>query len=215
VPDPPLLWAGFSLVCLFVCLFGIDFHPLPTPSPLAPPCCCSSSSSCSFSFTITTAAAAAAAAAFIPPVFILTINLLLLLLLFLLPGIVGFSHVCCCLQRRCEESGGADETGSWFQREHGDGSTLLHYACLDSKRSAVIPLLLAHPDIDVNVKDDEDGGPFYWACHFGITPCVREMLKDSRVEVNVPDRYDGLHSGMLLILATLVSSSGGLPLEGR
>jgi len=35
----------------------------------------------------------------------------------------------------------------------GNGLTLLHYACLDSDRSAVIPLLLAHPDIDVNVKD--------------------------------------------------------------
>jgi len=71
--------------------------------------------------------------------------------------------------------------------ENGDGSTLLHYACIDSKRSAVIPLLLAHPDIDVNVKDDEDGRtPFYWACHFGNTSCVREMLKDSRVNVNEP-----------------------------
>ena len=31
--------------------------------------------------------------------------------------------------------------------------TLLHEACIDSDRSAVIPLLLAHPGIDVNLKD--------------------------------------------------------------
>ena len=34
--------------------------------------------------------------------------------------------------------------------QDGNGRTLLHFACLDSERSAVIPLLLAHPDIDVN-----------------------------------------------------------------
>jgi len=38
----------------------------------------------------------------------------------------------------------------------GDGITLLHYACMKDDRSAVIPLLLAHPDIDVNVKTNMD-----------------------------------------------------------
>jgi len=33
----------------------------------------------------------------------------------------------------------------------GSGCTLLHYACDGEHRSAVIPLLLAHPDVDVNV----------------------------------------------------------------
>ena len=44
------------------------------------------------------------------------------------------------------------------------GWTLLHYACNDSKRSAVIPLLLAHPDIDVSVKDTFEVTPFLYAC---------------------------------------------------
>ena len=35
----------------------------------------------------------------------------------------------------------------------GNGWTFLHFACQDGKRYAVIPLLLAHPDIDVNLKD--------------------------------------------------------------
>ena len=61
--------------------------------------------------------------------------------------------------------------------------TLLHRACYGDSRSPVIPLLLAHPDIDVNVKTRSEQTPFYWAC--GAYPsCVREMLKDSRVKVN-------------------------------
>jgi len=70
--------------------------------------------------------------------------------------------------------------------DHGDGFTLLRYACSGGGRSAVIPLLLAHPDIDVNVKSKDGATPFYYAC-CGHASCVREMLKDSRVEVNEPD----------------------------
>ena len=70
--------------------------------------------------------------------------------------------------------------------DHGDGFTLLHYACVDSSSSPVIPLLLAHPDIDVNVKDIYGWTPFFYACYYGHTSCVREMLKDFRVKVNEP-----------------------------
>jgi len=48
----------------------------------------------------------------------------------------------------------------------------------------VIRLLLAHPDIDVNVRNSGGITPFDWACYGGRTSCVREMLKDSRVKVN-------------------------------
>jgi len=68
----------------------------------------------------------------------------------------------------------------------GLGWTLLHYACRSSNRSAVIPLLLAHPDIDVNFKEIYGRTPFHCACG-GHPSCVREMLKDSRVKVNEPD----------------------------
>jgi len=61
---------------------------------------------------------------------------------------------------------------------------LLHYACSEGYRSAVIPLLLAHPDIDVNVEHIYGNQPFYMACWNGNPSCVREMLKDSRVDVN-------------------------------
>jgi len=69
--------------------------------------------------------------------------------------------------------------------DHGNDRTLLHEACDGDWRSAVIPLLLAHPDIDVNVKDINGHTPFYSAC-WGSTSCVREMLKDPRVKVNEP-----------------------------
>ena len=40
---------------------------------------------------------------------------------------------------------------------NGERLTLLHFACNESTRSPVIPLLLAHPDIDVNLKKEH-----YW-----------------------------------------------------
>jgi len=73
--------------------------------------------------------------------------------------------------------------------DHGNGWTLLHHACREDSRSAVIPLLLAHPDIDVNVIDKGGSTPFYFACLGGHTSCVREMLKDFRVKVNEPTNH--------------------------
>jgi len=70
----------------------------------------------------------------------------------------------------------------------GSKWTLLHEACDRDNRSAVIPLLLAHPGIDANVKDKDGWTPFYWACQSGYT-CAREMLKESRVKVNEPAKY--------------------------
>jgi len=55
------------------------------------------------------------------------------------------------------------------------GFTSLYYACDCDSRSAVIPLLLAHPDIDANVKNESGQSPFYYAC-YGNPSCVREML---------------------------------------
>jgi len=71
--------------------------------------------------------------------------------------------------------------------QDGDGWTLLHVACYENRRSAVIPLLLAHPDIEVNLRDMHGWTPFLGACANAATSCVREMLTDSRVKVNEPD----------------------------
>jgi len=68
-----------------------------------------------------------------------------------------------------------------------NGWTLLHAACLGgSNRYPVIPFLLAHPDINANVKDKNGLTPFYLACGKEDPSCVRELLKDSRVKVNEP-----------------------------
>ena len=69
----------------------------------------------------------------------------------------------------------------------GNGWTFLHHACGSGNSSAVIPLLLAHPDIDVNAKATSGSTPFSVACATGSTSCAREILKDSRAKVNEPD----------------------------
>ena len=64
-------------------------------------------------------------------------------------------------------------------------NTLLHYACCEERdKPLVILLLLAHPDIDVNAKNEFGSTPFSCACS-GHTSCVRELLKDSRVNVHL------------------------------
>ena len=80
------------------------------------------------------------------------------------------------------------DPGFKVNMDQRDGWTLLHFACLENSRSAVIPVLLAHPAIDVNVKSTFGYTPFFSACS-GYTSCVREMLKDSRVKVNEPNNY--------------------------
>ena len=93
----------------------------------------------------------------------------------------------------------------------GDGATLLHHACQGDSRSAVIPLLLAHPDIDVNVKNNFGQTPFYFVCT-GFASCAREMLKDSRVKVNEPakDGYTPLwyaaYFGFLGVIKVWIAS---------
>jgi len=47
----------------------------------------------------------------------------------------------------------------------GYGSTLLHYVCVGDGRSPVIPLLLAHPDIDVNVRFRNGSTPFLFGLY--------------------------------------------------
>jgi len=66
------------------------------------------------------------------------------------------------------------------------GHTLLHLACLGNHRSPVIPLLLAHPDINVNAKDKYGYPPLNFACD-GCPSCIRELLKDFRVNVTEPN----------------------------
>jgi len=81
------------------------------------------------------------------------------------------------------------DPGFKVNKDHGYGYNLLHHACYENHRSAVIPLLLAHPDIDVNLKRHDGATPFFCACRYdGYTSCFRAVLKDSRVKVNEPNK---------------------------
>ena len=62
------------------------------------------------------------------------------------------------------------------------GSTALHSAS-SYGHDKIVTMLLAHPDIDVNQKDQS---PFLLACANVCTTCVRLLLKDARVRVNEP-----------------------------
>ena len=63
--------------------------------------------------------------------------------------------------------------------------TALSQACIYG-RDKVVTLLLAHPDIDVNQKDNDGSSPFHFACYFGRSGFVRVLLKDARVKFNEP-----------------------------
>jgi len=118
------------------------------------------------------------------------------------------------------KSGNAKELAELIRRnpgfkvnmDHGARQTLLHFACVEDRRSAVIPLLLAHPDVDVNVKNKDGWTPFFRACDGGHPSCVREMLKDSRVKVNEPTNigrtplHRAAHWGRLDVIKRWIAS---------
>ena len=75
-------------------------------------------------------------------------------------------------------------------RNPGEVNTALYVAC-ERGCASIVSILLAHPNIDVNVEDGSGYTPFKRVCSEGYTSCVRLLLGDSRVKVNEPnDRGD-------------------------
>ena len=66
--------------------------------------------------------------------------------------------------------------------------TALYAACWNGHDS-VVSILLAHPDINPNLKEKDGNTPFMISCANGYASCVRLLLQDQRVMVNEP--YDG------------------------
>jgi len=66
--------------------------------------------------------------------------------------------------------------------EMGGNGTTLFGACAGGKAS-VVSILLAHPDIDVNLKSADGWTPFTIACFKKRTSCVLLLLGDSRVDL--------------------------------
>jgi len=89
--------------------------------------------------------------------------------------------------------------------------TALHAACIYG-HDLVVSILLAHPDIIPNLKDEDGDTPFMRACYEGRTSCVRLLLQDQRVMVNEPDKdgstplwwaaYRGHHYAVKLWIAS-------------
>lgn len=66
------------------------------------------------------------------------------------------------------------------------GFSLLHWTCLYSQAD-ILALLLALPDVDVNLKDHSGRSPFSLACSLGVECVVFLLLRDTRVAVNGAD----------------------------
>jgi len=77
-----------------------------------------------------------------------------------------------------------------WKNESYHARTALYAACYNGHDS-VVSILLAHPGIDPNLKNNVGYTPFMIACENGRTFCVRLLLQDQRVMVNEP-RDDGV-----------------------
>jgi len=75
-----------------------------------------------------------------------------------------------------------------WKNEEVRAMSALFVACVNGHHS-VVSILLAHPDIDPNLKNSIGWTPFLAACYNGNTSCVR-LLQDQRVMVYEP-RNDG------------------------
>jgi len=73
-----------------------------------------------------------------------------------------------------------------WKNEKDDDYTALIIAC-ENGHDSIVRILLAHPDIDVNVKNGSGYTPFNIARVYGRISCVRLLLRDSRVNPNEPD----------------------------
>ena len=59
-------------------------------------------------------------------------------------------------------------------------------AC-ENGRVKIVPLLMAHPDIDANHRDNKGNTPFLFACANGKAGCVERLLADPRIKPNEPN----------------------------
>ena len=74
---------------------------------------------------------------------------------------------------------------NWEDEEEGL-RTALHRAS-SRGHAEVVKLLLAHPDINVNVLSQYGDTPFLFACENGQVAVVRLLLQDPRVDILLPD----------------------------
>jgi len=99
---------------------------------------------------------------------------------------------------------------NWKNEKNYDITAL--FAACNQGHDSVVSILLAHPNIDPNLKRKFGWTPFITACYYGRTSCVRLLLKDQRVKVNVSDMYGrtplyhAAHHGFLDIIKLWIAS---------
>ena len=81
-----------------------------------------------------------------------------------------------------EDNSGLDV--NWKEAAHE--STALHWASRWG-HAEVVKVLLAHPAISVNVKNNFGETPFIFGCENGHVSVVQLLLKDPRVDVTLAD----------------------------
>ena len=100
------------------------------------------------------------------------------------------------------------------------GATPLHIACVYG-RSAIVAILLAHPNVKVNLKSRHGSTPFNVACRNMKLPCVRLLLKDSRVTLLTTDKdhmdalTTALQFGHIDVLRWWIASGREIHLDPR
>ena len=74
---------------------------------------------------------------------------------------------------------------NWKNPDHSQWSGL--HAASFYGHAEVVKLLLAHPNIDVNMKNISGQTPFSIGCWQGRVTVVRVLLKDPRVDISLDD----------------------------
>jgi len=113
-----------------------------------------------------------------------------------------------------------DSAALTWRTKDGNGYGALHAACSNGRRR-VAALLLAHPDIDVNQKDEKGRTPFWVACHEGRISCARLLLQDPRVNLGevgsaeaTPALQEIIARGYLRIAMWWIISEREMPMRG-
>ena len=76
--------------------------------------------------------------------------------------------------------------GADIKAKDNNGETPLYLAA-ENGHASVVPLLLAHPRVELNAKDNDGGTPLHGAAFNGHASVVPLLLADPRVEVNAKD----------------------------
>lgn len=97
-------------------------------------------------------------------------------------------HSLCCIKLRINELKTLLNHKKINVNKQYNYETPLMYACNNNNLEAV-KLLIEHPDIDANVKDDGGHTAFYYVCVYinCDLDIIKLLISDPRVDVNIPD----------------------------